>query len=69
MNRNPEVSVVVVQKKNNTVNQMIRERFKSLGPITWEQVSIGAWFLTVVVLWITRDLIVVPGWESFFRDE
>jgi sodium/sulfate cotransporter 1/4 len=56
-------------KKNNTVNAVIRQRFNSLGPMTWEQVSIGCFFLAAVILWITRDLIVTPGWESLFREK
>ncbi len=57
------------KKNNNTVNEVIRQRFKSLGPMTWEQVSIGCFFLAAVILWITRDLIVTPGWEGLFREE
>lgn len=65
-NRNPEAKE---SKANNTVNLMIRQRYKNLGPLTWEQISIGVWFLIAVILWITRDLIAAPGWASLFRDE
>ena len=34
--------------------------------ISWEQISIGSWFLVAVVLWLTRDLQFIPGWQNGF---
>lgn len=34
---------------------------------SWEQLSIGLWFLVAVVLWLTRDLHFVPGWQALFQ--
>jgi hypothetical protein len=33
---------------------------------SWEQGSIGVLFVLLAVLWVTRDLFFVPGWDYFF---
>jgi hypothetical protein len=34
--------------------------------LRFEQASIGVLFILLAVLWVTRDLFFVPGWEVFF---
>lgn len=57
-----------LETKSNALENLIRRQYESLGPLTWEQISIGVWFCLVVILWMTRDLFFVPGWSHFFRD-
>jgi hypothetical protein len=32
----------------------------------WEQGSIAIIFVLLIILWVTRDPVVVPGWGSLF---
>ena len=48
------------------VRELLKEQYKSLGPVTWEQCWILFLFLATTVLWFTRDPGFVKGWGSFF---
>jgi solute carrier family 13 (sodium-dependent dicarboxylate transporter), member 2/3/5 len=54
-------------KRLDKLKRLIKEKYKALGPIKWEEKSVSLIFLILVGLWLTRDLHVVPGWGSFFR--
>ena len=53
-------------KKNDPLQAIIKKRYNDLGSYTWEQISVGALFLVLVLLWLTRDLVFTSGWESLF---
>ncbi|CAF0823698.1 unnamed protein product [Brachionus calyciflorus] len=54
---------------STSISKIIRDKYENLGPYTWEQKSIGFWFILVVTLWITRDLYFVPGWGVLFKKD
>lgn len=58
-------------KNLNIDKNFIREEYKSLGKISFEEITIAAIFSVTALLWIFRaDLnlgfIVIPGWQNLF---
>ncbi|XP_037085207.1 solute carrier family 13 member 5-like [Pollicipes pollicipes] len=48
------------------VKRALRQRYEDLGPITFHEQMVTALFLVVVVLWFTRDPLIVTGWLEVF---
>jgi len=49
------------------LKELLQKKYKELGKPKWSEKCVGVIFLILVVLWITRDLHVVPGWNYFFK--
>ncbi|XP_012058551.1 PREDICTED: protein I'm not dead yet-like [Atta cephalotes] len=49
-------------------NQVIQQRYKNLGPITFHETSIATLFFTCVFLWIFRKPGFVVGWSEVITD-
>lgn len=54
-------------KSQHRINKMLKERYKELGPITWQEYVIALLLITMVTLWLTRDFSSFRGWDAIFR--
>ncbi|KAK7471714.1 hypothetical protein BaRGS_00035646 [Batillaria attramentaria] len=50
------------------VKQIIRNEYDKLGPISFAEGSMLFWFAMMVVLWISRDLGGMGGWQNIFPE-
>ncbi|CAG5120456.1 unnamed protein product, partial [Candidula unifasciata] len=48
------------------VNEMIREEYRKLGPVTYAQAVVVVSFLLMLLAWVTRDLGEAGGWRHLF---
>ena len=48
---------------------VLRQQYKDLGPLSWQEGTIAVLFVLMVGLWLTRDFPNFPGWEIIFRKE
>ncbi|KAL4228686.1 hypothetical protein ACF0H5_011730 [Mactra antiquata] len=55
------------KERNARVKAVIRKEYEKLGPITFGQAAVSAHFLTLAVLWVTRDMGGEFGWGSWFK--
>ena len=55
------------EKKPDELKFLMKYKYESLGPLTWEQGSIGTIFLVLIILWVTRDPNFVDGWGILFK--
>ncbi|CAF3580390.1 unnamed protein product [Adineta steineri] len=46
---------------------MLIKQYKDLGRPQWSEVSVGIIFISMIILWVTKDFSVVPGWKIIFR--
>ncbi|CAF4390032.1 unnamed protein product, partial [Adineta steineri] len=46
---------------------MLIKQYKDLGRPQWSEVSVGLIFISMIILWVTKDFSVVPGWKIIFR--
>ncbi|XP_055049337.1 solute carrier family 13 member 1 [Misgurnus anguillicaudatus] len=53
------------EKEKNTA-RMLNNQYKSLGPISWQEIIILVIFILMAVLWFTREPGFMPGWSSLF---
>lgn len=57
-------------EKEIAAYNIIKEEHRSLGPMTFGELSVLAIFILLVVLWFTRDPGFVDGWATgFFNAE
>ncbi|CAK5112302.1 unnamed protein product [Meloidogyne enterolobii] len=49
-------------KKNQIVDDMLLNKYKQLGPIRYEEITVVLSFLALIILWMTR-----PIWHKMFR--
>ncbi|RNA06658.1 solute carrier family 13 member 2, partial [Brachionus plicatilis] len=66
----PKSELMFFKKKPKTaagdqLKKMIKNRYDQLGPISFDQISVGILFVLCVLLWLTREPI-VDGWHRFF---
>ncbi|XP_025091733.1 solute carrier family 13 member 5-like isoform X2 [Pomacea canaliculata] len=55
--------------RNARVKEIIRSEYIKLGSMTFAEGSVLFWFVTLVLLWITRDLSGVGGWGILFEKD
>ncbi|GAB1602624.1 hypothetical protein Ahia01_000542000, partial [Argonauta hians] len=53
---------------NARVKKLIAEEIRSLGSISFAEVSVSVCFVSLVLLWITRDLQDAGGWKLLFKN-
>ncbi|CAF4098180.1 unnamed protein product, partial [Adineta steineri] len=46
---------------------LLKQQYKDLGPVSWQEGTVSVLFVIVVLLWITRDFSSVRGWDALFR--
>ncbi|CAF4739154.1 unnamed protein product, partial [Rotaria socialis] len=51
------------------LKSVLKEQYKELGRLSWEEYTISILFLAMVILWVTRDFSTYPGWEIIFRKD
>ncbi|OQV16048.1 Sodium-dependent low-affinity dicarboxylate transporter 1 [Hypsibius exemplaris] len=49
------------------VMSALNQKLKLLGPIRQSEITVIVVFLSVIVLWLTRDPRIVPGWASLLQ--
>uniref|UniRef100_A0A914L8L4 Uncharacterized protein n=1 Tax=Meloidogyne incognita TaxID=6306 RepID=A0A914L8L4_MELIC len=49
-------------KKNQIVDDMLLNKYKQLGPIRYEEITVVLAFLALIILWMTR-----PIWHKMFK--
>ncbi|XP_026184510.1 solute carrier family 13 member 5a [Mastacembelus armatus] len=54
----------VQSEKERAVYEVFRNEHRSLGPMTYAEVSVLALFILMVVLWFTRDPHFIDGWAT-----
>lgn len=59
-----EYSRLATEKKA-TVMAVLRDRYKELGGITWQEGWVGMLFIILVFLWVFRFPNFIPGWANF----
>uniref|UniRef100_A0A7N8YCB4 Solute carrier family 13 member 1 n=1 Tax=Mastacembelus armatus TaxID=205130 RepID=A0A7N8YCB4_9TELE len=53
-------------EKEKAARKVIEDEYKSLGPMSSQEIFTGAVFLVMVALWLTRSPGFIPGWASLF---
>uniref|UniRef100_A0A4W6DV66 Solute carrier family 13 member 1 n=1 Tax=Lates calcarifer TaxID=8187 RepID=A0A4W6DV66_LATCA len=53
-------------EKERAARKVIEDEYKSLGPMSSQEIFTGVIFLVMVLLWLTRSPGFVPGWASLF---
>ncbi|CAJ1056034.1 solute carrier family 13 member 1 isoform X1 [Xyrichtys novacula] len=53
-------------ERDRAARRVIEEEYKSLGPMSPQEIFTGIVFLMMVLLWLTRSPGFIPGWASFF---
>jgi di/tricarboxylate transporter len=48
---------------------ILKQQYKQLGPVSWQEYTITILFIAVIVLWVTRDFSSYPGWNVLFQKE
>ncbi|CAF1207164.1 unnamed protein product [Adineta steineri] len=49
------------------LKSLLKQQYKDLGPVSWQEGTVSVLFIVVVLLWITRDFSSVRGWDALFR--
>ncbi|XP_041795555.1 solute carrier family 13 member 1 [Chelmon rostratus] len=53
-------------EKEAAARRVIEDEFRSLGPMSSQEIFTGVIFLLMVLLWLTRSPGFMPGWSSLF---
>ncbi|GAA6227676.1 solute carrier family 13 member 1 [Lates japonicus] len=53
-------------EKERAARKVIEDEYKSLGPMSSQEIFTGVIFLVMVLLWLTRSPGFMPGWASLF---
>ncbi|CAG5118223.1 unnamed protein product, partial [Candidula unifasciata] len=59
---------VISDQELKLITETVKEEYRRLGSIRFNEVIVLVHFLILVVLWLTRDLGTVPGWSSLFQN-
>ncbi len=51
------------------LKSVLKEQYKELGSVSWQEYIIIILFVLMVGLWITRDFSTSPGWGIIFPKE
>ncbi|XP_025089144.1 solute carrier family 13 member 2-like isoform X1 [Pomacea canaliculata] len=54
------------EDQSKRVKAIVRSEYENLGPISFAEGSLMFWFVTLVLLWLTRDVGGVGGWGDAF---
>ncbi|CAF4234444.1 unnamed protein product, partial [Adineta steineri] len=49
------------------LKSLLKQQYKDLGPVSWQEGTVSILFVVVVLLWITRDFSSARGWDALFR--
>ncbi|KYN28504.1 Protein I'm not dead yet [Trachymyrmex cornetzi] len=64
-----DAQVATIGREGETVtNQVIQQRYKNLGPITFHEIGVATLFFTCVFLWIFRKPGFIRGWSEVITD-
>jgi di/tricarboxylate transporter len=58
-----------VLESQKHLQSILKDQYKELGKLNWQEYTITILFVIMVSLWITRDFSSYPGWGILFRDE
>lgn len=47
--------------------EVIQQQYRTLGPITFHEVSVFILFCILILLWFFREPQFIPGWGDFFK--
>ncbi|XP_044050091.1 solute carrier family 13 member 1 [Siniperca chuatsi] len=53
-------------EKEKAARKVIEDEYRSLGPMSSQEIITGVVFLVMVLLWLTRSPGFMPGWASLF---
>ncbi|XP_038562885.1 solute carrier family 13 member 1 [Micropterus salmoides] len=53
-------------EKEKAAKKVIEDEYRSLGPMSSQEIVTGVVFLVMVLLWLTRSPGFMPGWASLF---
>lgn len=71
--RTKAITACFRKKENNLMKQkvqdIIKKEYESLGKMTFAEIMVLTLFITLVVLWITRDLQEAGGWGTIFGEK
>uniref|UniRef100_A0A914WR42 Solute carrier family 13 member 3 n=1 Tax=Plectus sambesii TaxID=2011161 RepID=A0A914WR42_9BILA len=56
-----------VHRADERVKIMLRNKYKQLGPLRFDEILVSVLFFVLVMLWLFRDPEVIPGWNSLFE--
>ena len=49
------------------VREVIQQQYRTLGPITFHEVSVFILFCILILLWFFREPQFITGWGDFFK--
>ncbi|UJR20089.1 hypothetical protein I4U23_023221 [Adineta vaga] len=49
------------------LKEMLIKQYNDLGRPKWSEICVGILFISLILLWVTKDFSVVPGWKIIFR--
>ncbi|CAF1207129.1 unnamed protein product [Adineta steineri] len=67
---------IVYNRRGSNINEtesrkdlksLLKQQYKDLGPVSWQEGTVSILFVVVVLLWITRDFSSARGWDALFR--
>lgn len=56
----------VGEEGKERAKNLIRQKYKELGPMSFNEKTVTILFTILVLLWMFRDPKFIPGWGSFF---
>ncbi|CAF1269355.1 unnamed protein product [Adineta ricciae] len=63
-----KLKIEVVESANN-LQSILKQQQEELGVFSWREYIITILFVTVILLWITRDFSSYRGWDILFRKD
>ncbi|CAF1290111.1 unnamed protein product [Rotaria sordida] len=51
------------------LKSLLKNQYKELGSLSWQEYTITILFFIMVILWVTRDFSSYPGWGIIFRED
>ncbi|CAF3693680.1 unnamed protein product [Rotaria socialis] len=58
-----------VQESQKHVQSILKQQYKALGSMSWQEGTIIILFFILLILWVTRDFSNINGWSVLFRKE
>ncbi|KAI5088266.1 solute carrier family 13 member 2, partial [Silurus meridionalis] len=59
----------ITRSSQQKVYEMMRQEFRKLGSMSFAEYSVLLLFITLVLLWFTRDPGFIPGWSSLLSNQ